>query len=93
MDIPTLSATKSALIGWGGWSRHEPEQCAARFSDKLKEIGMKVEVSDTVDVYLDEKLMKEADLIVQARTRPFGQGRMFFASLGHVNADFDLIRE
>ncbi len=32
---------KQALIVWGGWSGHEPEQCAAVLSDMLREEGFK----------------------------------------------------
>ena len=45
---------KSALIVWGGWEGHEPKQCVDIFAPYLEEQGFEVEVSDTLDAYLDE---------------------------------------
>jgi len=59
---------KSALIVWGGWEGHEPKQCVDIFVPFLKERGFKVEVSNTLDSYLDEGMMKSQNLIVQAWT-------------------------
>jgi len=59
---------KSALIVWGGWEGHEPKQCVDIFVPFLKERGFKVEVSNTLDSYLDEVKMSSQDLIVQAWT-------------------------
>lgn len=55
---------KSALIVWGGWLGHEPEQGAALFASFLREQGYDVEVSDTLDAYLDEAKMQSLDLVV-----------------------------
>ena len=33
---------REALIVWGGWSGHEPEQCAAIIAGMLEEEGFKV---------------------------------------------------
>ncbi len=55
---------KKALICWGGWEGHEPEQCANVFAPILREKGFDVEVSDTLDSYLDEPMMKSLSLIV-----------------------------
>lgn len=54
---------KKALVVWGGWEGHEPKQCADVFVPFLREQGYKVEVSNTLDSYLDEK-MKSLSLIV-----------------------------
>ncbi|PDT81663.1 ThuA domain-containing protein [Sinorhizobium sp. BJ1] len=35
---------REALIVWGGWSGHEPQQCAAIIKDMLEEDGFKVHV-------------------------------------------------
>lgn len=59
---------KSALIVWGGWESHEPKQCIDIFVPFLKERGFQVEVSNTLDAYLDEERMKSQNLIVQAWT-------------------------
>ena len=48
---------KSALFVWGGWEGHQPKQCAELFAGILTGEGYEVEVSDTLDAYLDtEKL-------------------------------------
>lgn len=59
---------KKALITWGGWDGHEPEQCAKIFEEVLKSENYDVEVVATLDVYLDEEKMKVLDLIVPVWT-------------------------
>jgi uncharacterized protein len=55
---------KSALVVWGGWMGHEPDQCAAIFAPWLKEQGFNVTVSQTLDSYTDAELMSSLSLIV-----------------------------
>ena len=55
---------KSALVVWGGWDGHEPKPCADRIVPVLEAEGFKVEVSDTLDAYLDEEKLKGFSLIV-----------------------------
>jgi len=55
---------KSVLIVWGGWEGHEPEQGAALFAPFLQEQGFEVEVSHTLDAYLDESKLAALNLIV-----------------------------
>lgn len=55
---------KSALVVWGGWTGHEPEQCKDIFAPYLQEQGFDVTVSDTLDAYLDEDMMKSLSLVV-----------------------------
>jgi hypothetical protein len=55
---------KSALFVCGGWEGHEPEKCAAIFAPYLEENGYEVEISDTLDSYLDEGKMRALALIV-----------------------------
>ncbi len=55
---------KKALIVWGGWEGHEPKQCADIFAPLLREHGFEVEVSDTLDSYLDQEKMLALDLVV-----------------------------
>lgn len=59
---------KSALFVWGGWEGHEPEACAKIFAEVLRGEGYAVEVSDTLDAYLDETKMRSYDVIVQVWT-------------------------
>ena len=55
---------KSALIVWGGWEGHEPEQGANLFAPFLREQNYDVEVSHTLDIYLDEAKLSSVDVIV-----------------------------
>ncbi len=59
---------KSALLVWGGWDGHEPKQCVDIFAPVLQEQGFEVEISDTLDVYLDEAKMMALSLIVPVWT-------------------------
>ncbi len=60
---------KSALIVWGGWAGHEPRQCADLFAPILRDEGYEVEVSDTLDSYLDTAKLAALDLIVPIWTQ------------------------
>ena len=55
---------KSALFVCGGWEGHEPEKCARIFAPFLEENGYDVEISTTLDSYLDAEKMRSLDLIV-----------------------------
>lgn len=59
---------KKALIVWGGWEGHEPEKCAGVFAPLLREQDYEVEISKTLDVYLDEEKMRALNLIVPVWT-------------------------
>jgi len=59
---------RKALFVWGGWEGHEPKQCVDIFAPWLKEQGFDVEISHTLDSYLDAQKMKSLDLIVQVFT-------------------------
>jgi type 1 glutamine amidotransferase len=59
---------KKALFVWGGWEGHEPKQCVDIFAPWLAEQGFDVEISNTLDSYLDAQKMKSLDLIVQVVT-------------------------
>jgi type 1 glutamine amidotransferase len=55
---------KKALMVWGGWPGHEPKTCVEIFAPLLEAAGMAVEISDTLDVYLDEEKMRSLDLVL-----------------------------
>ncbi|MEX1021161.1 MAG: ThuA domain-containing protein [Litorilinea sp.] len=55
---------QKALVCWGGWEGHEPEQCANLFAPILRDKGFDVTVSATLDTYLDAEFMQGLDLIV-----------------------------
>ena len=54
---------REALIVWGGWSGHEPEQCAGIIRDWLEQDGFKVYVEDTTEAFADPAI-KDLSLIV-----------------------------
>ena len=60
---------KKALFVWGGWEGHEPKQCVDIFAPWLAEQGFDVEISNTLDSYLDAQKLKSLDLIVQVYTQ------------------------
>jgi type 1 glutamine amidotransferase len=62
------SKVKKAILVWGGWMGHEPDQCVAIFAPYLESQGYAVEVFDTLDVYLDADKMMGLDLIVPVWT-------------------------
>ena len=64
---PTLKG-KKVLYVWGGWDGHEPKQSVDIFVPWMKSEGAEVIVSETLDSYLDESLMKSLDLIIQIWT-------------------------
>jgi uncharacterized protein len=59
---------KKALMVWGGWDGHEPKQCTDIFAPILSSAGYEVEVSDSLDSYLNKENMLSKDLIVQCFT-------------------------
>ncbi|WP_375449453.1 ThuA domain-containing protein [uncultured Devosia sp.] len=54
---------REALIVWGGWSGHEPEQCAAIIRGMLEEDGFKVYVENTTEAFADPSI-RDLSLIV-----------------------------
>ncbi len=59
---------KRALMVWGGWQGHEPEQSVQRFAPYLRAQDYDVTIADTLDAYLDAALMGTLDLIVPVWT-------------------------
>jgi uncharacterized protein len=59
---------KKASMVWGGWEGHEPKQCVDIFAPFLEEQGYEVEVSDTLDAYLDKEKMQSLSLVVPVWT-------------------------
>jgi uncharacterized protein len=55
---------KKALIVWGGWQGHQPEQVADIFRHVLEGEGFSVDVSDTLEAFADADYLKSLDLIV-----------------------------
>lgn len=59
---------KKALIVWGGWDGHEPEQVAGILAELLREEHFDVEVADTLEVFDDREKLLNLDLIVPVWT-------------------------
>jgi uncharacterized protein len=59
---------RKVLVVWGGWEGHQPKQCVDIFAPWLAEQGFDVEISNSLDSYLDAAKMKRLSLIVQAVT-------------------------
>ncbi len=59
---------KSALFVWGGWEGHQPQQTTELFAGILKNEGYAVELSNTLDTYLDADKLQAMDLIVPVVT-------------------------
>ena len=53
-----------ALIVYGGWQGHEPEQVARILAGALKDHGVAVELSDSLDALRDQQKLLDLDLIV-----------------------------
>ena len=58
---------RSALIVWGGWTGHDPEECAAIYRRWLHEDGFTVRVETDPEVFLEPEI-KELSLIVPCIT-------------------------
>lgn len=59
---------RRALIVQGGWDGHEPVQVSEIFRRTLTECDFEVEVSDTLDSFLDVEKLKALHLIVPVWT-------------------------
>lgn len=62
------SAQKRALIVWGGWEGHEPQQVAGLFAGILRDHGYAVDVETSLDVFLDADHLAATDLVVPVYT-------------------------
>ncbi|MBN1294341.1 MAG: ThuA domain-containing protein [Candidatus Latescibacteria bacterium] len=81
---------KSALFVWGGWDGHEPKQCVDIFAPWLESQGFQVEVSNTLDSYLDKDKMMSQDLIVQCVTMSTITGEQEKALLDTIQSGIGL---
>lgn len=59
---------KRALMVWGGWEGHEPRQCVNVFAPLLEAAGFTVDISDSLDIYLDTERMRSYAVIAQVYT-------------------------
>lgn len=78
-------STRKALIVHGGWDGHTQKQSADLFATFLFNNDFEVELSDTLDVYVNREKLSECDLIVPIWT----MGQISDAQgLGHSRRDF-----
>lgn len=63
-----MTSVKKALIVWGGWDGHQPDQVAEIFRGMLTKEGFEVEVSDTLESFADVEKLKSLDLIIPVWT-------------------------
>lgn len=57
-----------ALIVWGGWSGHEPQQVAELLSEALQAHDFDITLSDTLDAFLDVEFLRSCALVVPVWT-------------------------
>jgi type 1 glutamine amidotransferase len=55
---------KKALVVWGGWDGHEPEPVGKILAGQLRKNGFEVEISPTLDSFLDKEKLAGLSLIV-----------------------------
>ena len=67
---PSLNG-KNIIYVYGGMKGHSPKESVNLFVPILEKEGANVKVFDSFSVYEDEKLMNEADLIIQIFTDAF----------------------
>ena len=60
--------SKSVLIVYGGWPGHDPKETSHLFAGLLKEAGLKVTMSESLNSYLDGDLMGSIDMVVPIYT-------------------------
>ena len=60
--------TRKALIFWGGWLGHQPEEVGQLFKGILEADGMDVTVTDSLDPLEDAEYLKTLDLLVPVWT-------------------------
>jgi type 1 glutamine amidotransferase len=56
--------SRRALVTWGGWDGHRPEECAAWAAEVLRRNGFGVAVADSLAPLLDPFAADELDLVV-----------------------------
>lgn len=58
---------REALVVWGGWKGHEPEQCAGIIAGMLEGDGFSVRLANTTEAFADPAIM-DLDLIIPIYT-------------------------
>lgn len=66
--METPMKTRNALITWGGWDGHQPEQVAETFRTILEQEGFHVEVQHTLECLEDAAALQDLHLLVPVWT-------------------------
>lgn len=61
-------STRTALVVRGGWEGHDPVGTTDLFVPFLENAGFAVIIEDSLEVYADESVMAQTDLILQSWT-------------------------
>jgi hypothetical protein len=77
---------RKALIVWGGWLGHQPEQVAGIYREVLEGEGFEVEVSNTLESFADKEKLMELDLIVPNWTMGEIEKHLVFNIMAAVQA-------
>lgn len=59
---------RNAMITWGGWDGHEPEQVAEIFGSILKEEGFQVDIRNDLECLEDRERLESLDLLLPVWT-------------------------
>lgn len=73
---------RKALIVWGGWDGHQPQQVTDIFKRVLEREQFEVDVSDSLEAFADAEYLHSLDLIVPVWT----MGRIEPALVNNVSA-------
>ena len=60
--------SKKVLMVYGGWDGHDPKETSHLFAGLLREAGMDVTLSQTLDSFTDAELMSAVDMVVPIYT-------------------------
>ena len=71
---------------WGGWDGHQPRQCVDAFAPFLEAQGFDLQISDTLDTYLDTPLMASLSLVVPVWTMGAITGEQLNGLLGAIKS-------
>ena len=60
--------SKKVLIVYGGWHGHDPKETSHLFAGLLRDAGLEVVMSESLDSFLDAELMGSLDMVVPMYT-------------------------
>lgn len=60
--------SKRVLIVYGGWDGHDPKETSNLFAGLLRDAGVDVTLSESLDSFLDADLMGSVDMVVPVYT-------------------------